>query len=84
MKTGVFTTLILLFLISNLFGQTEKIVTLKTETGDLEGTLLIPETDKVIPVALIIAGSGPTDRDGNNPIMKNNSLKMLASVLSNN
>lgn len=84
MKTGVFTTLILLFLISNLFGQTEKVVTLKTETGDLEGTLLIPETDKVIPVAFIIAGSGPTDRDGNNPMMKNNSLKMLASELSNN
>lgn len=37
-----------------------------------------------IPVALIIAGSGPTDRDGNNPMMKNNSLKILASELSKN
>ena len=28
-----------------------------------------------------IAGSGPTDRDGNNPQMKNNSLKMLSDSL---
>ncbi|MEC7264820.1 MAG: alpha/beta fold hydrolase, partial [Bacteroidota bacterium] len=33
-------------------------------------------------VVLIIAGSGPTDRDGNNPFMKNNSLKMLAEGLA--
>jgi pimeloyl-ACP methyl ester carboxylesterase len=35
-----------------------------------------------IPVALIIAGSGPTDRDGNNAMMKNNSLKQLAESLA--
>ena len=28
-----------------------------------------------------VAGSGPTDRDGNNPQMKNNSLKMLSDSL---
>jgi hypothetical protein len=31
-----------------------------------------------------IAGSGPTDRDGNNPRLKNNSLKMLAVELVKN
>src|ERR1035437_1292123 len=35
-------------------------------------------------VALLIAGSGPTDRDGNNLAMKNNSLKMLANELAKN
>jgi alpha-beta hydrolase superfamily lysophospholipase len=34
------------------------------------------------PVALIIAGSGPTDRNGNNAQMKNNSLLLLAHELA--
>lgn len=33
---------------------------------------------------MLIAGSGPTDRDGNNPMMKNNSLKLLAQELVKN
>ncbi len=85
MRTIIFTTATLLLMISNLFaGQSEKVVILKTGTGKLEGTLLIPEAKVTIPVALIIAGSGPTDRDGNNPMMKNNSLKMLATELLKN
>lgn len=62
--------------------QTEEAITLKTETGNIEGTILLPETKFPVPVALIIAGSGPTDRDGNNPMMKNNSLKMLSAELA--
>ena len=34
--------------------------------GPLEGTLL--DAGKSAPVVLIIPGSGPTDRDGNNPL----------------
>jgi pimeloyl-ACP methyl ester carboxylesterase len=60
----------------------ETTVSLLTETGELFGTLTTPEKFEKIPVALIIAGSGPTDRDGNNPMMKNNSLKILAHELS--
>jgi len=61
---------------------TEEAVTLKTKSGDIHGTLRVPPAgDEAIPVAIIIAGSGPTDRDGNNPQMKNNSLKMLAEGL---
>lgn len=63
-------------------GQTDETVVLKTNTGDLEGTLMMPEVKLPVPVALVIAGSGPTDRDGNNPVMKNNSLKMLAEGLA--
>jgi uncharacterized protein len=59
-------------------------ITLKTKKGEIFGTLITPEKFDKIPVALIIAGSGPTDRDGNNPMMKNNSLKILASELSKN
>ncbi len=57
-------------------------ITLQTKTGEIFGTLTTPEKFEKIPVVLIIAGSGPTDRDGNNPMMKNNSLKILASELS--
>jgi pimeloyl-ACP methyl ester carboxylesterase len=67
---------------SNLYGQREQIVLLKTPTGDIEGTLLVPALNPTKTAVLIIAGSGPTDRDGNNPSMKNNSLKMLASALN--
>lgn len=56
-------------------------VTLHTPTGNIQGTLLVPPSKGKVPVALIIAGSGPTDRNGNNPMMKNNSLKMLAEAL---
>lgn len=66
------------------FGQTELPLTLKTETGNIEGTLMYPSAPLPVPVALIIAGSGPTDRNGNNPMMTNNSLKMLAEALANN
>ncbi|SHF97140.1 alpha/beta hydrolase [Flavobacterium johnsoniae] len=59
-------------------------VTLKINIDQLYGTLTIPDDVKKCPVALIIAGSGPTDRNGNNPMMKNNSLKMLAEALAKN
>ena len=58
--------------------------TLTTKTGVLHGTLLIPvSATRPLPVALLIAGSGPTDRDGNSSLLpgKNNSLAMLADAL---
>ena len=62
----------------------ESPIILKINTDQLFGTLTTPDLTKKYPVALIIAGSGPTDRNGNNPMMKNNSLKMLAEVLAKN
>jgi len=41
------------------------------------------KSDSPVPVVLIISGSGPTDRDGNNPDGgRNDSLKRLAWVLA--
>lgn len=59
-------------------------IILQTKTGEIFGTLTTPKKFKKIPIALIISGSGPTDRDGNNPTMTNNSLKTLAIELSKN
>lgn len=57
---------------------------LTTPTGKLAGTLELPATAGPVPVVLIIAGSGPTDRDGNSPVLpgKNDSLKQLALGLA--
>lgn len=62
----------------------EESLTLETKTGKIMGTLLLPEAKNKVPLVLIIAGSGPTDRNGNNPMMINNSLKMLAEELCKN
>lgn len=60
-------------------------ITLDTDQGTLYGSLLVPLSDKPVPVALLIAGSGPTDRDGNNPQGgHNDALKKLAQVLARN
>jgi len=79
------------FFLSIINAQTKKDLTfkeapavLKINNDQLYGTLTTPDLTKKFPVALIIAGSGPTDRNGNNPMMKNNSLKMLAEALAKN
>lgn len=51
--------------------------------GTLHGSLMLPATAQPAPVVLLIAGSGPTDRDGNNPAGGNNdSLRRLALGLA--
>lgn len=62
----------------------ESDLTLKINSEELFGTLTTPDLSQKYPVALLISGSGPTDRNGNNVIMKNNSLKMLSEVLAKN
>jgi hypothetical protein len=44
-------------------GAGEESVRLETKTGTLYGTLDLPDRSGPFPVALIIAGSGPADRD---------------------
>ena len=65
------------------FRWTESTFNLTADSVTIFGSLILPKTKSKIPVVLIIAGSGPTDRDGNNVMMKNNSLKMLAEGLGN-
>lgn len=62
----------------------EEVTTLATSSGNIEGTLMLPVAAYPMPVALIIAGSGPTDRNGNSRALPgaNNSLRMLADSLA--
>jgi pimeloyl-ACP methyl ester carboxylesterase len=57
---------------------------LATPTGVLHGSLLCPASPAPWPVVLLIAGSGPTDRDGNSAALPghNNSLRLLAEALA--
>ena len=59
-------------------------VVIETGSGPLAGTLQLPKNNYIKAVALIIAGSGPVDRDGNIKGLPgdNNSLKMLAESLA--
>lgn len=57
---------------------------LATAWGRLCGTLQLPQGPGPWPAALLIAGSGPTDRDGNNPLLPIaiDTLKLLAHALA--
>ncbi len=59
-------------------------VELSTPSGTLSGTLVLPAGSGRVPVALIVAGSGPTDRDGNSAMLpgKNDAYRMLADALA--
>jgi uncharacterized protein len=62
----------------------ERELALPTAWGQLAGTLVLPDTPGPWPAALLIAGSGPTDRDGNNPLLgtRIDNLKRLADALA--
>ncbi len=49
----------------------------------IDGSLIVPNSGSD-QLAIIIGGSGPTDRDGNQNFMKTNNLKKLAQQLAQN
>lgn len=62
----------------------DEAVDLTTATLTLSGSLRLPSASGKVPVVLIIAGSGPTDRDGNSRMLpgNNNSYRLLADALA--
>lgn len=63
---------------------TETEISIPTNSVTINGTLLTPITSEKKPLVILIPGSGPTDRDGNSAMSKNNSLKFLAEALTAN
>lgn len=49
-----------------------------------DGTLLLPEHEENPPLVIFIQGSGPVNRDGNAPMMKNDGIKKISKELGNN
>lgn len=75
--------ILFLFWVNIVFSQNTKEESIKNDI--VEGTLLIPTSKTPVPLVIIIAGSGPTDQDGNNPLAgKSNSYKLLAEGLAQN
>lgn len=49
-----------------------------------DGTLLVPEKIERMPLVILIQGSGPVNRDGNAPMMKNNGMRKIGEALAEN
>ena len=81
LKTILVSTLLIISTIASLSNEKELII--EFDNGNLYGSLLQASDTKDVCV-IIHPGSGPTDRDGNNPYTggKNNSLRMLADGLA--
>lgn len=86
MKPLLTLVLLVFSITSNAFAQTDTIqsnIVLKLPDGSLPGTMLSPKISSC-PIVLIIAGSGPTDRDGNSSLMKTDAYKLMAQELVKN
>ncbi len=77
---------ILLFATNIAVGQTHNFtateVDIPAEKITLNGTLLTPNNVKNSKLLIIIPGSGPTDRNGNQGLIQTNATKYLAEALS--
>jgi len=60
----------------------EEEIVLNVADFKVYGTLKVPGTKGKVPVVLFIAGSGPTDRNCNQPQMTCNTFKMLSDSLN--
>ncbi|MDX1463952.1 MAG: alpha/beta hydrolase, partial [Marinirhabdus sp.] len=75
-------SLLIFFTCSMVFAQNETFVSKDISVSPfIDGTIMTPDSEEKLPLVIIIAGSGPTDRNGNQMMMKNNSLKYLAEGL---
>ncbi len=59
-------------------------VTFTSGNDTIYGTLLLPNRSGKMPAALLLSGSGPTDRDGNSRLLPNpiDSHKIMARILA--
>lgn len=73
---------LMLTAVSSLHAASDEQISVTTSAGELRGSLMLPSNGKAQVVALIIAGSGPTDRNGNSAMTTNNSLRLLAEALA--
>lgn len=71
--------------ISGEYAVAERQVSIPVDGGALSGTLSLPEgLERPVAAVVLVAGSGPTDRDGNSPLVPGrvDNLKEIAQYLS--
>lgn len=82
MNKSIFSVLILIIFQVN-FAQdttfTEQQLSIDKFT---DGTLLLPKQAENMPLIIFIQGSGPVNRDGNAPMMKNNGMRKISEALA--
>jgi len=92
LRRNISILILFIFLYSGIYAQgitdtffAENEVLLKTASGDISGTLTVTNKSKKSPIVIIIAGSGPTDRDCNSPMgIRTNAYKMISESLAQN
>lgn len=85
MKKTAIIGFLLLFIFAASTAQELAYVEEELKIGEVtEGTLLLPRQNKARSLVIFIQGSGPTDRDGNQPMMKNDGIKKIAQQLAEN
>ena len=83
MKTTCLLIIVLIFCQSLKAQTVDSNYTLSTPVGEVIGTLTIAQDAKE-DLVIIVPGSGPTDRNGNNPMgLQTNTYKMLSDSLYN-
>jgi len=77
---------IITIITTSVFSQEKKVSNQEIEVNSLiKGTLFLPENEiSKTKLIILIAGSGPTNRNGNQVGTQNNSLKFLAEGLTQN
>lgn len=74
--------LIAAFLMRSTAAAAESDIRIAREWGELHGTLAVPEGGSATTAVVIIAGSGPTDRNGNSSLgLQPRSYAMLSDAL---
>jgi uncharacterized protein len=68
---------------SNQRSMIEKDITINSNESNLSGTLCLPTASGSFPLVLMIAGSGPLDRDENMPGQQLNIFNTIAHSLAN-
>lgn len=78
-----FVTLLLVLVVGVTYAQKDKITIRDISVSPyVDGTIMVPEGVEKPPMAILVAGSGPTDRNGNQQMINTNTLKYLAEGLS--
>ncbi|MDX1544829.1 MAG: alpha/beta hydrolase [Christiangramia sp.] len=76
---------LLMFILNPGFAQESRFIEEELKINEaIEGTLIIPDSRETESLVIFIQGSGPTDRNGNQPMMKNDGIKKIAHQLAEN
>lgn len=85
MRKYLITAVLLLFFQHGIIAQELKFIEEDLKINQFtEGTLTMPNSGESESLVIFIQGSGPTDRNGNQPMMKNDGMKKLAHQLAEN